>query len=1559
MVQSFEEFCGGTLWDETRLLNGSYPEFTDCFQQTLLVWVPCGFLWLSAPFYLYHLLNVDGVTRPHSFLSVAKTFVSGVLFFLSIIELLRDANNKDDEEANKRTHNSLFVAHSLKAATYLLTVVLIYLERIRGFVTSGVLFIFWFLTLVVSIIPFYTLIEQDVYHKDFFRFSIFYVYFFLILVQFVLHCFAEKITRRGYYELNTKQCLEVESSFLSRLTFWWMTGLIIIGYKKPLEEADISELHPRDKSDVVIPTFDEAWKKEYAKHENIREKSVSYSPPAQSINREHRSSEKTPLLSRQPSVTYETGKPAKKENKGSLFKVLCKIYGPSFLRAWFCKFMYDLMQFTSPILLSALISYTTNKNAGGKNTEPEWYGYTLAGAFFIVSFLQSTFFHQNFHIGMSTGMRARSAMIAAVYKKSLTMNNQARKTSTVGEIVNLMGVDCQRLQDMSGYLWMLWSAPFQIVLATLLLWQQLGPSVLAGLAVMILLIPINGAISVKQRNMQTALMRYKDARLKLMNEVLSGIKVLKLYAWEKSFQKKILDIRNKELDILKRYGYLQAFSTFSFTCAPFLVTLASFATYVLISDENYLDAQKAFVSLSLFNILRFPINLLPMMISYVIQLNVSITRLSKFLKNGDLDPDSVQHRPLEGVAIKVEGGTFSWDKELQPALKDIDLEIKDGTLVAVVGTVGAGKSSLVSSFLGEMEKLNGNVNIKGSIAYVPQQAWIQNATVRDNILFGKEMDQCKYNNVVEACALKSDFEILTGGDLTEIGEKGINLSGGQKQRISLARAVYNNADVYMLDDPLSAVDSHVGKHIFKNVVGREGLLQHKTRVLVTHGIHWLPMVDTVVVMSDGVISEMGSYEELMSHEGPFAQFLKAYLTQKSETEDDEEEEEEDPEIQQMKSKILERLESVTSDTGTATSGDESKVRKRSSKGHAKKTALSRGISTFDALECKSLPTPTKDKKDVEKLIEDEKREKGKVAWKVFMMYLRAIGLGAAFWIFILYLLYQGASIASNIWLSQWTDDKELQDRSKANTTEYKDRNMMFLGVYGGLGIVQGIMVLIYSLVAILGQVRASGQLHYDMLNNIMKAPMAFFDTTPVGRIVNRFSSDVATIDSMLPMNFRMFLGTTINTLSTLVVITYSTPIFLAVVLPLAIVYYLMQKFYIPTSRQLQRLESTTKSPIFNHFSETINGASTLRAYKEQPRFIQESLDRVDKNISFYFTKIASNRWLGWRLEFIGNLIVFSAALFAVVSNISGGLVGLSVSYALQVTSALNSLVRNSSDLETNVVSVERLKEYAEVETEAEWIRPFRRPPHDWPNTGACNFIDYKTRYREGLDLVIRGISCQILGGEKVGIVGRTGAGKSSLMMALFRLIEASDGSIVIDGQRISDMGLHDLRSKLTILPQDPVLFSGSLRMNLDPFDQYTDSQIWTSLEHAHLKKFVSELPERLSHECGEGGGSLSVGQRQLICLARTLLRKTKILVLDEATAAVDMETDELIQKTIREEFKDCTILTIAHRLNTILDYDKVMVLDQGLIKEYDSPDSLLKDKSTVFYGMAKAANIVS
>ncbi|XP_021341468.1 multidrug resistance-associated protein 1-like [Mizuhopecten yessoensis] len=1548
---NIEEFCGkdgGAIWDDNLLFNSSYPRFTECSQNTLLVWVPCGFLWVTLPFYLYGLCTSNGVPLPLSSLNITKSFLSLVLFFLTAVQMIKEASDKTDN--GKEVSTALFLAGSIKVASFALTALLIQFEKRSGFITSGILFLYWLMMTIAGIVPFYSKIIQKEYEDDLFTFIMFYVYWAALLLQLILHCIAEKVTRRGYQPLGQKPCPEISTSFLSRLVFWWMNSLVLSGYKKDLQEDDIWDLNPRDANTSVNPKFSKAWKAELEKWKMRENTSVTFNREPRDIQEDRRTSEKTPLLRQRAGtseVEFRGTKVEKQKSKASLFRVLVRVYGFDFLRAWGCKFLYDLMQFVSPTLLGVLIAYTQNKEH-----EQEWKGYVYAASFFVVATIQSLCFHQNFHIGMTTGMRIRSALITAVYKKSICMNSEAKKQKTVGEIVNLMSVDCQRMQDLSGYLWMLWSAPVQIILAMTLLWNQLGPAVLAGLGVMILLIPLNMFISIKQRKLQVNLMKVKDKRLKLMSEVLNGMKVLKLYAWEPSFQEKILELRNEELDILKKYAYLQAFSTFSFTCAPFLVTLATFATYILTSDAHYLDAGKAFVSLSLFNILRFPINLLPMMVSYIVQANVSIGRIADFLKMGDLDPENVQHNRTDPDAITIKSGTFSWDDKLQPALRGIDVSVGVGKLVAVVGQVGSGKSSLVSSILGDMEKLQGHVNVKGSVAYVPQQAWIQNATVQDNILFGSEMNQCTYDDVLDACALRPDLEILTAGDMTEIGEKGINLSGGQKQRVSLARAVYNNADIYLLDDPLSAVDSHVGKHIFQEVIGSKGLLRNKTRLLVTHGIHWLPMVDSIVVLVDGHVSEMGSYEELLDHDGAFAQFLKIYLTQDNNDEVDDE----DPEIQEVKNKILQRLESVTSDTGT-TSGDESTVRSRKRKTSESKPKLARSISTAVDRKCDKKPDKITKEKDV--LIQEEKKEEGAVKRQIFMKYARAIGLIATIFILILFIAYQGVSLTSNIWLSLWTDDKDLANQTNANTTEYQNKNYMYLGGYAAFGIGQALLVMAYSLLASLCQVRAAGKLHLGMLENIMKGPMSFFDTTPIGRIVNRFSRDVETIDSLLPGVIRMFIQMFFGTLGTFIVITYSTPIFLSVIIPLFVVYYLSQRFYVPTSRQLQRIESTTRSPIYNHFSETIAGAATIRAYGQQDRFIETSVQRVDKNILFYFTRISSNRWLGTRLEFVGNLIVFAAALFAVLSNdVSSGTVGLSVSYALSITSALNLLVQQASNLETNIVSVERVQEYAEIQTEAPWVMPFRRPPHDWPQVGHVSFNDYKTRYREGLDLVLRGVTCEIQGGEKVGIVGRTGAGKSSLTVALFRLIEPAGGSIVIDGQSIANMGLHDLRSKLTILPQDPVLFSGSLRMNLDPFNIYQDNQLWKAIEHAHLKKFVSELPDGLMHECGEGGENLSVGQRQLVCLARTLLRKTKILILDEATAAVDMETDDLIQNTIRTEFKDCTILTIAHRLNTIMDYDKVMLLDQGLIKEFDSPNNLLKDKSSAFYSMAKDANLV-
>ncbi|XP_052804271.1 multidrug resistance-associated protein 1-like isoform X1 [Mya arenaria] len=1572
MGQSFDEFCGETkIWDTDILLNSSYPRFTECFQNTLLIWIPCAVVWVSLPFYMRFFLKTDNMALPLSFLSVTKTFVSLVLFLLTCVDLLYSSQN---QTTGLNDFTAFFVGGSVNAATFLLVAVLVQMERLRGLTTSGVMFIFWFLTAIASVVPFYTRIEENE-TDDTFRFSMFCVYFGLVLVQLVLACFVEKQQRRGYQALEKPQCPEATASFPSQLTFNWITSLVVQIYKHGIKDGELWELHPRDQSDSFIPDVLRAWKHELARarqkqklKERRRAKKDSYHGQHETsfTNRLTSSSEHTPLLASSggkyginASTKKEDDKKKENETKKnqaspSLLKVIVKCFGWAILKGWACKLVYDGLQFVSPLVLSLLISYVENK----ENEPYVWKGYVYAASLFVVAMTQSIFFHQNFHASMTAGMRVKSALIAAVYNKALTMTSEAKQTSTVGEIVNLMSVDCQRLQDLTGYLWMLWSAPVQMILAMVLLWNTLGPSVLAGLGILILLMPVNAVIATKMRKFQVQQMTLKDSRIKLMNEVLNGIKVLKLYAWEPSFEKKILEVRNKELNVIKKAAYLGAVSTFFWSSAPFLVTLATFATYILIDDQNQLDANKAFVSLSLFNILRFPINLLPMIISYVVQCNVSLGRISRFLQNEDIDPNNVIRTDFSDHAMSIENGVFSWSKTGTPTLQDINIEVGDGKLVAVVGQVGAGKSSLVSALLGEMERISGTVKVKGSVAYVAQQAWIQNATVRDNILFGKELDQNKYRQVIEACALEQDLEILQGGDMTEIGEKGINLSGGQKQRVSLARAVYHNADVYLFDDPLSAVDSHVGKHIFNKVVGSKGLLRNKTRILVTHGVHWLPMVDTIVVMIDGRVSEMGSYEELLSHDGAFAQFLKTYLTQEHDDEDD------DPEVQQIKSRILERVDSVTSGTdGTEKSGDEDVVaRLRKTPAKSTKTSkppMARSISAMEPEVGKGKWQEEKDPKKTDKLIEAEKAETGNVSWRVYFKYLAAIGAFYSVLILVCFILYQGAANGANIWLQQWTDDKYLQDLNNVNTTEYKDKNYMYLGVYGVFGVGQAVLVLSYAVFAAMRMIHAAGVMHNGMLANILKLPMAFFDTTPLGRIVNRFSRDVETIDNTLPMNFRMFLLTFFGALSSFIVISYTTPLFLVAMIPIAFLYYLIQRFYIPTSRQLKRIESTTRSPIYSHFGESIAGASSIRGYRVEQRFMYESKEKVDKNMVFYFAGIASNRWLGFRLEVLGNLIVLAAAIFAVVKDgNTGGLVGLSISYALQVTGALNFLVRNTSDVETNVVSVERVREYTEEPTEAEWVLHFKRPSSDWPDQGNVRFNNYSTRYRDGLDLVLRGISCDIRGGERVGIVGRTGAGKSSLTVALFRLIEAAGGNIVIDGQRISDLGLHDLRSKLTILPQDPVLFSGTLRMNLDPFDQYTDNQVWVALEHSHLKAFVTGLPDGLEHECGEGGQNLSVGQRQLVCLARTLLRKTKVLILDEATAAVDMETDDLIQNTIREEFRGCTILTIAHRLNTIMDYDKILVLDQGLIKEFDSPENLLADTTTVFYGMARAANLV-
>nr|XP_037273941.1 multidrug resistance-associated protein 1-like [Rhipicephalus microplus] len=1184
--------------------------------------------------------------------------------------------------------------------------------------------------------------------------------------------------------------------------------------------------------------------------------------------------------------------------------------------------------------------------------DPLWRGLLFAFTMFFSAMLESILNGQYDYRIYVISMRMRSAMINAIYKKALALSSVARGQYTTGEIVNLMSVDTQRVMDYIQVYNLIWITPLQIGLAIWLLWGQLGIATLGGLGVMIILLPINGVVTAYIRKYQVQLMKHKDRRLKLMNEILGGIKVLKLYAWEKSFQQRVQDIRDDEMKSLKVQAYLSAAVIFAFTCAPFLVALASFAVFIAIDTNNILDANKAFVSLSLFNILRVPMAFLPMLITFTAMFFVSLGRINKYLRSDELDPNAVQHNTSEGNPLVIKDASFAWEKHAQPTLDDLNISVPTGALAAVVGSVGSGKSSMLSAFLGDMVKLKGTVNINGSVAYCPQQAWIQNASVKSNITFGQPFDRDRYEQVIEACALKQDLDILPGGDDTEVGEKGINLSGGQKQRISLARAVYSGSSIYFFDDPLSAVDSHVGKHIFDKVIGPKGLLRKKTRLLVTHRLSVLPQVDMVIVLSDGKISDVGTYDELLTRGGAFSDFLVQFLQEGEETEgvSDEDMQLLGEIVSQVgaSTELARQYSRLSANESDSTSDTERRARRR-------RTSSTRSAAEKSIVQSKVKPEKTPPVAAGAKLTEEESAQVGSVKWWVYLAYIKAMGKWLTALTFVSYVFSHAFNIMGSYWLSLWSNDA----LDPVLATDPQQRNFR-LGMYAMYGIVETMFILVGSISLNLAALRGSKILHAGMLDRVLCSPMSFFDTTPMGRILNRFSKDIDTADVTLRFNLRMLMMQFFRTVVSFILISMENPIFLAAVIPLLIIYYFVQKFYIATSRQLKRLESISRSPIYVHFSETVSGSSSIRAYGAGERFVARSNELTDINHSSFFPSIAASRWLSIRLEFLGYSIVFIAALLAVLTRetLSPGLAGLSVSYALTVTSTLNMLVRATSDTETNLVAVERCFEYTRTPQEAPWERPDFKPDDRWPTAGRVVYDNYSTRYRNDLELVLKGISCDINPGEKIGIVGRTGAGKSSLTLSLFRLIEAAGGAICIDGMDISYLGLYDLRSKLTIIPQDPVLFSGTLRSNLDPFDSMKDDELWRALEHSHLKEYVAGLEKGLEHIITEGGENISVGQRQLVCLARALLRKSRILILDEATAAVDMETDDLIQATIRREFADCTIITIAHRLNTVLDYDRIMVLDRGQIVEFDAPRDLLKQETSVFYQLAKDANLV-
>lgn len=1413
--------------------------------------------------------------------------------------------------AYKAPYDILKTALTVNVVATVVAYAIHYLEQFKSTISNGVLLFFWLFQVIFFLGRIISLNLRGDIHSPIATVSI-----LAAVNSFILLLLESLFAPRLLAPYTAQEALSPydRANVFSRITFNWMAPLMRKGFLQYLTEKDLPFLPQELKSSTTSGTFYSNWKSQTS-----------------------------------PSLTW----------------TVAKSFGFPFLIGGIFKGLQDALAFVQPQLLKLLIRFVNDYSDSVENGDPLplTRGFIIAFGMFLVSVVQTACLHQYFQRAFDLGMRIKSALTSVIYDKSLVLSNETKQSSNTGDIVNLMAVDVQRLQDLVQNLQIIWSGPFQIILCLYSLHGLLGNSMWAGVAIMIIMIPLNALIARYQKKLQKTQMKFKDERSRLISEILNNIKSLKLYGWEHPYLQKLNHVRNdKELANLRHMGLFNSASMFSWNLAPFLVSCSTFGLFVLTNKHRGLTTDIVFPALSLFNLLSFPLAVVPMVITNIIEAQVAVSRLTKFLTGSELQSNAVVQLPrvdkIGDVAVSVKNGTFLWSKQkgeesYKVALSNINLELKKGHLDCIVGRVGSGKSSVLQAILGDLYKLDGEVKIHGKVAYASQVPWIINGSVRENILFGHKYDPEFYNHVVKACALSVDLKILPKGDKTEVGEKGISLSGGQKARLSLARAVYARADVYLFDDPLSAVDEHVGRHLIDHVLGPNGLLKSKCKILATNAIHVLSVADNVHMVKDGKIVEQGSYLEIMAQD-------KSQLRQLI--------------IDFGKGK--KSSSTVASSSANSAKGEKLEVEEPKDNVDYAQLESELDLEVSSLRRASELPLISDEERLLLEQEEDEEDddvkarkehiEQGEVKWDVYKAYAKACGPVNVAVFFCATILSMSINVSSNIWLKHWS---EVNTKYGFNPHVGK-----YLGIYFLLGMGYSFCALLQMcFMWIYCTIRGSTTMHNGMAKSVLRAPMSFFETTPIGRILNRFSNDIYKIDEVLGRCFANFFSNTAKVLFTILVICFSTWQFIIIVVPLGVLYIYYQQYYLKTSRELRRLDSVSRSPIFANFQESLNGVSTIRAYGQVERFKFLNQGRVDKNMRAYHPAVNANRWLAVRLESLGSIIILASSGLAILSlktgAITAGWVGLSVSYSLLITQSLNWIVRMTVEVETNIVSVERVLEYSRLTPEAPEEVADHKPPASWPANGEVVFKDYSTKYRPELDLVLKNINLTVKPQEKIGIVGRTGAGKSSLTLALFRIIEATNGHIDIDKINTSELGLADLRHKLSIIPQDAQVFEGTIRSNLDPTGCYTDESMWKALELSHLKDHVLRMfDERdpddelivtgLDVRMSEGGSNLSVGQRQLMCLARALLIPSHILVLDEATAAVDVETDTVLQATIRTEFKDRTILTIAHRLNTILDSDRIIVLEHGEVAEFDTPENLLKNKDSLYYALYKEGGFI-
>ncbi|XP_074291624.1 ABC transporter C family member 10-like [Silene latifolia] len=1227
-----------------------------------------------------------------------------------------------------------------------------------------------------------------------------------------------------------------KTDLFSKMSFWWLNPLMKLGTKKTLTDEDMPKLHHSDGAESCYLQFMDQHIKQ-----NVQEMSL----------------------------------------QSSLFWTIIACNQRGILVTGFFALISTLTLSAGPLLLSSFIKVSEGNEAF------RYEGYLLAISLFFLRIAESVSRRQWYFHSRIIGLKVRSLISSLIYKKQLRLSSEARIHHSGGEIMNYVTVDAYRIGEFPYWFHQIWTTTLQICIAIAILIHLVGLATVASLVVLILSVLCNIPITKLRHKFLTKLMVAQDGRLKACSEALVSMKVLKLYAWETHFKNIIERSRNVEYKWLLRVHLGTLCSSFLYWTSPILISGATFGACYFLGVP--LNASNVFTFVATLRLLQSPVTAISDLINVVIQATVAFSRIVRFLEASELQVEDIRKKgniSSMNHAILMNSANLSWEmNQSKPTLRNISLEVQPGAKIAICGEVSSGKSTLLAAILGEVPYKEGTVEVFGGVAYVSQTAWIQSGTIRDNILFGSAMNEWRYQDTLQRCSLVKDLEPLPYGDMTEIGERGVNLSGGQKQRIQLARALYRDADIYLLDDPFSAVDAHTATSLFKEYVMEA--LSAKTVLLVTHQVDFLPAFQRCLLMSDGQILRAGHYTELLASSAKFSDLVSAH----------------------KKTAGTERLAEV------GTSGRE---------------ACPDGkTTTFVEIKYEA--------PNGNQLIKQEERNVGNIGFKSYMLYLKT---GYPYFVlaFITQLIFAIGQIAQNYWMASNVDNPYIGSPK-------------LIIVYLSIGICSALFAPLRSIALVTLGMNSSKSIFFQLLNSLFRAPMSFYDSTPLGRIVSRITSDLNIVDLDVANSLVGTLAPTVLVYTNLALLAVITPQVLAVYIPVIYMMIRMQKYYLATARELVRIQGTTKSLVVNHLAETLAGVMTIRAFEDQERFVAKNFDLVDRNSSPFLLNFAAKEWLIQRIEILNAIILASVALCMVLlppGSITSGFVGMTLSYGLSLNSIMIKAIQYQCVFINNIVSVERLNQYIHLPSEAPVVIEDSRPPQNWPTIGKVEICDLQVRYRKDTPLVLRGISCTFEGGDRIGIVGRTGSGKTTLIGALFRLVEPAQGKIIVDGIDISLIGLHDLRSRFGIIPQDPTLFNGTVRFNLDPLCQHTDEEIWEVLCKCQLKESVQEKTQGLDSSVMEDGSNWSMGQRQLFCLGRALLRRSRILVLDEATASIDNSTDLILQKTIRREFYDCTVITVAHRIPTVMDCTKVLAISDGKLVEYDEPMKLMKKKGSLF-----------